>query len=129
MLINKFDLTKDTFILFAAKNYNNPYCKGMKEFNEDLKRFKYLKRLFNSYKKRGSLKERLIINHIIVLVNLFGPEATTKMLFFKLEQEFWPELKTFLLFLNLMPDNVEIYGAKQSSIPIDLQIAKVLRAL
>lgn len=98
-----FELTEDNFTMYAIKNYDNPYCKGMDEFLDDLKRFKYIKRLLRKHNVGKELKERLILNHIIVLGNLFGIEATTKMLFFKLEKKFWPQIKAFLVFLNYMP--------------------------
>ena len=99
----QFELTEDNFIMYAIKNYDNPSCVGMGEFLDDLKRFKYIKRLLRKHNVGKELKERLILNHIIVLGNLFGIEATTKMLFFKLEREFWPQIKAFLIFLNYMP--------------------------
>ena len=99
----QFELTEDNFIMFAVKNYDNPGCHGLDEFYDDLKRFKYIKRLLRKHNVGKDLKERLILNHIIVLGNLFGVEATTKMLFFKLEKKFWSQIKTFLVFLNFMP--------------------------
>lgn len=102
-----FELTDDTFNLYAMKFYDNPGCKGSAEFEDDLKRFRYLKRLFRKYRAGSGLKERLIINHLVVLYNLFGIEAATNMLFFKIDQKYWPQLKSFLLFLNVMPpDNM-----------------------
>jgi hypothetical protein len=97
------ELTEDNFTMYAIKHYDNPSCKGMDEFLNDLKRFKYIKRLLRKHNVGKELKERLILNHIIVLGNLFGIEATTKMLFYKLEEKFWPQVKTFLVFLNYMP--------------------------
>jgi len=103
-----YELTEDNFVLYAMKHYDNPHCKGLIEFQEDLKRFSYLKRLFKKYKPGSQFKERLILNHIVVLNNLFG-SATVTMLFFKIEEPSWPQLKSFLLFLNLMPpDNLLI---------------------
>ena len=99
----RFDkLTKDNVLMFAIQNYDNPQAEGEKEFYDDMKRFKYLKRLFKKFSKTGVLKERLIMNHIIVLANVFGPEAVKVLLFFKIDQMFWPQLKTFLIFLNYM---------------------------
>ena len=98
-------LTKDNIMMYAIQHYHNPSCEGMSEFNDDMKRFKYIKRLFRKYKDTGSLKERLLLNHIIVLNNLFGAEASSTLLFFKTEQEYWPTLKAFLEFLNIMPEN------------------------
>ena len=98
-------LTKDNIMMYAIQHYHNPSCEGMSEFNDDMKRFKYIKRLFRKYKDTGMLKERLLLNHIIVLNNLFGAEASSTLLFFKTEQEHWPALKSFLEFLNIMPEN------------------------
>ena len=91
--------------MYAIQHYHNPSCEGMSEFNDDMKRFKYIKRLFRKYKDTGMLKERLLLNHIIVLNNLFGAEASSTLLFFKIEQEYRPALKSFLEFLNIMPQN------------------------
>ena len=99
------NLTKDNIMMYAIQHYHNPSCEGMSEFNDDMKRFKYIKRLFRKYKDTGILKERLLLNHIIVLNNLFGAEASSTLLFFKTEQEYWPVLKSFLEFLNIMPEN------------------------
>ena len=104
-----YELTEDNFVLYAMKFYDNPGCKGLTEFQDDLKKFSYLKRLFKKYRVGSGLKERLIINHIVVLYNLFGVPAATDMLFFKIDQKHWPQLKSFLIFLNLMPvDNLMI---------------------
>ena len=103
-----YDLTDDNFIIFAMKHYDNPSCKGLDEFKDDLKRFSYVKRLLKKYHAGAGLKERLIINHLIILYNLFGVQATTKMLFFKIEKKYSSKLKSFLIFLNVMPfDNME----------------------
>ena len=91
--------------MYAIQHYHNPSCEGMSEFNDDMKRFKYVKRLFRKYEETGILKERLLLNHIIVLNNLFGAEASSTLLFFKTEQVHWPALKGFLEFLNIMPEN------------------------
>ena len=98
-------LTKDNIVMYAIQHYHNPSCEGMDEFNDDMKRFKYIKRLFRKYKDTGILKDRLLLNHIIVLNNLFGAEASSTLLFFKTEQEHWPVLKPILEFLNIMPEN------------------------
>ena len=97
-------LTKDNIVMYAIKHYHNPSCEGMIEFNDDMKRFKYVKRLFRKYKDTGILKERLLLNHIIVLNNLFGAEASSTLLFFKTERQHWSALKSFLEFLNIMPE-------------------------
>ena len=123
-------LNDDNFILFAMNHYDNAQCKGIGEFEEDLNRFKYLKRLFCRYKQSGELRERLILNHLIVLYNVFGPEAATKMLFFKIEPEFYPYLKTFLVFLNFLPTEI-ITDKKiqESDIPLDDKIVAALRKI
>jgi hypothetical protein len=124
------ELTEDNFIMYAIKNYDNPSCNGMDEFLDDLKRFKYIKRLLRKHNVGKELKERLILNHIIVLGNLFGIEATTKMLFFKLEEKFWPQIKTFLVFLNYMPMKVIVSEGVEildNQIPVDQTILENLK--
>jgi hypothetical protein len=126
----KFELTEENFMMYAMKHYDNPYCKGMAEFLDDIKRFKYIKRLLGKYINNDDLKERLIINHIIILNNLFGVEAATKMLFFKIDKKYWSQLKTFLVFLNYMPEKIvltddsPIFG---SEIALDPKIIEILR--
>ena len=109
--------------MFAIKHYNNPSCEGINEFYDDMKRFKYIKRLFRKYKDTGVLKERLLLNHIIVLDNLFGADAASTLLFFKLEQEYWSALKSFLTFLSIMPENDLIYI--KSDPAIDQKLAEI----
>jgi len=104
-----YELTDDNFVIYAMKHYDNPSCKGLDEFKDDLKRFSYVKRLLKKHHAGDGLKERLIINHLIILYNLFGVKATTKMLFFKIEDKYKNKLKSFLIFLNVMPfDNMTI---------------------
>lgn len=98
------ELNEDNFLLFAIKHYENPQSVTYEDFEEDLKRFKYLKRLFKRYTKSKSLRTHLILNHLIILYNVWG-EAATPLLFYKLEREYWSCLKTFLIFLNRWPDN------------------------
>ncbi len=98
-------LTPDNINMFAIKHYDNPSCVDEKEFLDDMKRFKYLKRLFRKYDTSKELKMRLIINHIVILANVFGVDAATTLLFFKIEKNHWPLLKTFLVFLKYMPEN------------------------
>ena len=120
MSIEKLDETN--FLLYAAKHYDNAQCYDTVEFYDDLKRFKYIKRLFNRYAEEGDLKERLILNHIIVLNNVFGPEATSKMLFLKCKglEEY---LKPFLLFLNILPEKIENIGIDNRTInTIDIKM-------
>jgi len=127
-----FDLNEETYIMYAIKHYDNKNCSGLDEFFDDLNRFKYLKRLFKKYHADGQLRERLILNHLIIIYNLFGVEAATKLLFFKIDKEYWKELKTFLVFLNFMPRIVivsrEIY-IKENDIEIDNKILETLKNL
>lgn len=122
------DLNEDNFVMYAVKNYNSPQC-IMSEFEGDIKRTKYLKRLFRRYKISKSLKERLILNHIILLNNVFGPEVTARILFYKIDERDYDILKTFLEYLNIMPEAV--YGIRgkniySSEIPLNTDIAEVL---
>jgi len=126
------ELNNDNFLIFAIKNYDNPSCSGMSELEDDLKRFKYLKRLFNRYEKTGDPNERLIINHLILLYNVFG-NATTKMLFFKLEENYWSNLKTFLVFLDRIPEEV-VYSANlpkniETDVPLNQELIDILRKI
>ncbi len=98
-------LDETNFLLYAARHYENPQCYDTIEFYDDLKRIKYIRRLFNIYQESGELKERLILNHIIILYNVFGVIPATRMLFFKL-YEHKEQLKPFLVFLNFMPLSV-----------------------
>ena len=108
------DLNEKNFLLYAMKEYNNPQCTDVEEFNDDLKKIKYIKRLLNQYVSEGVLKERLLLNHIIIFYNVFPPAAATRILFFKIEERFWPILKPFLFYLKLIPeDKIEsIMGKK-----------------
>jgi len=130
-MIRNNNLNDDNFILYAAKFYDNPQCYNQDEFHDDLKRFKYLKRLFGKYRDSGELRERLILNHLIVLYNMFG-HGTTPMLFLKLN-DYHEYLKPFLLFLNRMPPKVEKVGYKpalhSSDISMDEYIVEVLRKI
>ena len=100
----KFDeLNEENHLLFAIKYYENPHAATMEDFEEDLKRFKHIKRLLKKYVVSGELKHHLILNHLIICFNIFG-EGTIPLLFYKIEKEYWSILKTFLLFLNRIPD-------------------------
>ena len=108
------DLNEKNFLLYAMKEYNNPQCTEVEEFNDDLKKIKYIKRLLNQYVSEGVLKERLLLNHIIVFYNVFPPAAATRILFFKIEERFWSILKPFLFYLKLMPeDKIESIMGKE----------------
>ena len=100
----RFDeLNDDNFILFAIKNYENPQAVTKDDFDKDLNHFKYIKRLLKRYKNTGVLKSHLLLNHFIILYNIFG-EATTPMLFFKIEEDLWSSMKSFILFLGRFPE-------------------------
>jgi hypothetical protein len=125
------DLTSSNFLIYAAKCYDNPQCYDTKEFYDDLKRFKYLKRLFNRYKESGDLKERLIINHLQILYNLFGPIPTTRMLFLTLKNHH-SALKPFLILFNNMPDiiySIDGEDIRSSDINMDTYVIDSLRAI
>ena len=98
-------INNDNVIMFAIKHYDNPQCEGESEFHDDMKRFKYIKRLLRKYREHGELKERLILNHMIVVNNVFGAEAGSTLLIFKIEPEFWPILKVFMNFLGMLPED------------------------
>ena len=98
-------ITPNNVLMYAIKNYDNPHCEGEKEFEDDLKRFKYIKRLLRKYYDTEVLKERLLLNHIIVLNNVFGPDACATLLLFKIQPEYWPVLKSFLLYLNIIRED------------------------
>ena len=101
------DLNEKNFLLYAMKEYDNPQCVQVEEFYDDLKKVKYIKRLFNQYLNEGVLKERLLLNHIIIFYNVFPVRSATRMLFLKIEEKFWPILKTFLVYLSYMSEIIE----------------------
>jgi hypothetical protein len=126
-------LDETNFMLYAAKYYDNPSCFDTLEFYEDLNRFKYIKLLFSRYEETGELKERLILNHIIILYNLFGVQATTRLLFFKLKG-YYHCLVPFLLLLNYLPDKVQGIGLDNktistSDIILDPGVVNMLRKI
>ena len=116
-------ITSENIMMFAIKHYDNPQCEGEKEFHDDMKRFKYIKRLLRKYKETGIFKERLLLNHIIILNNLFGPEACVTLLLFKIQREFWETLKSFLLYLNMIREDELNY------IDENIDVLKILRKL
>jgi len=125
------DLNEENFMMYAMKCYTSPHC-IMSEFESDIKRTKYLKRLFRRYKITKSLKERLILNHIILLNNVFGTEATSRILFYKIDERDYDLLKTFLMYLNMLPDGV--YGINGKNIPlieipIEPNVAEILNKI
>jgi|TARA_B100000214_G_C23620142_1_gene469118 hypothetical protein len=110
------ELNDGNFLLFAIQNYENPQAVTKEDFDKDLNHFKYIKRLLKRYKNTGQLKTHLLINHFIVLYNIFG-DATTPMLFYKIEDDLWDVMKTFIIFLNRMPDHPK---TRFHDIPVDL---------
>ena len=125
----EFNEISDTnYILYAMKAYENPHCMGLDEFNEDLNRTKYIKRLFRKYQRNNVLRERLILNHIIIFCNVFGVQSGIRMLFFRMEEDLYSSLKTFLLYLDYIPihmDGTVIFN----DIGVDETIARSLRKL
>ena len=117
------NITSDNVVMFAIKHYDNPQCAGEKEFHDDMKRFKYIKRLFKKYTLSGQLKERLLLNHIIILRNLFGTEACVTLLLFKTQKEYLSVLKSFLIFLNMIRED------ELTDIESDNYVLKILRIL
>jgi len=109
--------------MFAIKHYDNPQCESEKEFYDDMKKFKYIKRLLRKHKDTSILKERLLLNHIIVLNNLFGPEACVTLLLFKIQKEYWDTLKSFLLYLNMVRED-ELIDIKEND-----DVLEILRNL
>ena len=126
------DLNDDNFLMYAMREYNNMQCTDVEEFYDDLKKIKYIKRLFNVYKNNGQLKERLILNHFIIFYNVFTVQAGTRILFYKIEKDFWPMLKTFLIYLDRMPDKVDSIRGEvilASNIQLDDGIISRLRSI
>lgn len=125
------DLNDDNALLYSIKAYDTPNC-IMSEFEDDCKRFNYLNRLFTRYTISGETRERLVINHLIILFNIFGPEAAIRLLFYRTSPEHYSYLKTYLVFLKMMPNVIHgIYGKdiQSSDINIDFKIANVLRQI
>jgi len=117
------ELTAKNFKLFASQHYNNPECVDVEEFKQDLNRFKYLKRLLKRYELTGELQERLILNHLIVLYNVFGIKACNKMMWYKINEEHWHYIKPFLVFLHYLPED------EKNEVALDPYIVEVLRKL
>ena len=125
----KFEILHDeNYTMYAMKNYNNPHCRGIDEFHEDLNRIKYLKRLLRKYQQSGELKERLILNHLIVFYNVFGIIPASRILFSRIESDVHSALKTFMVYLNYLPEQ-EIPEAEIKSILLDQTIVETLRGI
>lgn len=125
------DLNESNVLLYAAKCYDKPNC-IQSEFDEDYKKFRYIKRLLNRYRLTGVLKENLLVNHLILTQNVFGIEASTRILFFRIDKRDWSALKTLLIFTSAMPKVVKgIRGQDiiSSDISLDLNLVEILRKL
>tara|TARA_R100001443_G_scaffold116110_1_gene135635 strand:+ start:298 stop:678 length:381 start_codon:yes stop_codon:yes gene_type:complete len=120
-------LDKNNFMMYAMKMYTNPQCMDMDEFYEDLNRIKYVKRLLGRYEKKGHMRERLVLNHIIILSNVFGAEACSRILFHKIESKFHSYLKSFLKYLNLLPITIPEINLKE--VPTDHKLDILLKGL
>ena len=117
------ELTEKNLLLYAAKHYSNPTFSDIEDFHEDLKRFKYIKRLLNRYLETDELPERLILNHLIVIFNMFGIEAALNILDLELEEKHWPVVKPFLIFLNYITND------QYTGITMDPNVVDVLRKI
>ena len=116
-------INSSNVVMYAIRHYNNPQCEGEKEFEDDLKRFKYIKRLLRKHYDTGILKERLLLNHLIVLTNVFGTTACVTLLLYKIQQEYWSTLKSFLIYLNTISEDELI------DIDINKEVLEILRKL
>ena len=117
------ELNEENFTLFAIRHYDNPQCTSTEEFYEDIRRFRYLKRLLKRYDRTGELRERLILNHIIILSNVFGVSNAIRMLQYKIDGDYWPVLKTCLLYLDYINEEWE------TEIPLDSKTIERMREL
>jgi hypothetical protein len=117
------EITKDNWLLFAQHSYDNPTLSKEQEFYDDLKRFKYLKRLFRKYRITGKIKVRLAVNHVIVLSNVFGVEAACTLLLYKIDKVYWSQLKTILMYLGYL------YPHELNDVRVDINIKKLLEEL
>ena len=126
------DLNETNYIMFATKYYDNPQCTSVEEFNDDLNKIKYVKRLFNRFLETGELRVNLILNHLIVIYNVFENEAATRMLFFRVETKFYSILKPFLIFLNRLPETIKGVNGEDIDtkiIPLNPSTVKELRKI
>jgi hypothetical protein len=116
-------ITERNFLLYASKHYRNPRCIDIEEFKEDVARFKYVKRLLRKYRQTGYIPHRLTLNHLITIYNVFDIAAANDMIFFKVDSDLWGPLKTFLVFLNFLPENSHV------EVPLDINIVNTLRKI
>ena len=130
--MNFDDISENNIELYCMKYYDNPQCIGTEDYRDDMKRFKYLKRLLNHYLTTHELKQRLILNHLIMIYNLFDNEAATRILFYKIDENSWQVLKPFLIYLKRMPKIVRSIRSKdirETDITLDQNVVKQLRSL
>ena len=118
-------LNSKNFLDYALQNYENPECKDIDEFSEDVNRIKYLKRLFSRYEQDDDFKSRLIVNHLIVFNNVFGVLPSARILFHRIEEKYYSTLKTCLLFLDRLPSDIPELDLDE--IPIDHKVLKKLK--
>lgn len=123
--MNFSELNEDNYLFFAIKNYDNPHAVTKEDFYDDMRRFRYIKRLIKKYRKMGELQLHLLLNHIIIVYNLFG-EAATPLLFFKMESEYWSVVKSIMIFLDRYPENPT---ESLNNIPVDENILRQLREI
>jgi hypothetical protein len=122
------ELTNENYLMYALLHYDNPHCVDIKEYFEDVRKLKYIKRLFNRYREDGVIKERLILNHLISFYNVFENAAATRLLFFRVGTEYHSLLKTFLVYLNRMPEQVN-ETLFSSDMDMDKQVIEILRKI
>jgi hypothetical protein len=125
------DLNESNILLYAAKCYEKPNCVSS-EFDEDYKKIRYIKRLLQKYRLTGEIKERLLLNHLVVAQNVFGVEACTRMLFLRINEKDYSALKTFLVYTSAMPTvvkGINGYDIISSDISLDNRIVEILRKL
>ena len=122
------ELTNENYLMYALLHYDNPHCVDIKEYFEDVRKLKYIKRLFNRYKEDDVMKERLILNHLISFYNVFDNEAATRLLFFRVGKEYHSLLKTFLVYLNRMPEQVD-ENLYSDSVQLDYKVTEILRKI
>ena len=119
------ELNEENFLLFAIKHYENPQAVTKEDFDKDLQHFKYIKRLLKKYKNTGELKAHLLLNHFIIIYNIFS-DAATPMLFYKIENDLWSTVKTFILFLNKLPETPRCYI---HDVPVDITCLSELQSI
>lgn len=124
------NLTDENIELYCIRHYNNPQCISVEDYHNDMRRFKYIKRLLNQFHNHGTVKIRLLLNHVIMIYNIFDPEPATRILFFKITEQYWDVIKPLLIHLNLMPEIVQGINnrdIRSSDIQLNESIVQLLR--